>query len=155
MIRNSKNREVQAMRYVLSSKIHKATVTQAELAYIGSISIDQSLMERVGLWPGERVLIVSNTSGARLETYTIPVATPGTICMNGACSHLVGVGEEIIIMGFTLSDHPIKARSILVDKQNNFVRDLEDDNSVNGLLAPAIGHVPFTSPESPPEVNFR
>jgi aspartate 1-decarboxylase len=114
------------MRFVLSSKIHKATVTQAELSYIGSISIDQCLMDRVGLWPGERVLIVSNTTGARLETYTIPVAGSGTICMNGACAHLIGVGEEIIIMGFTLSDSPIKTRSILVDEQNKFVRYLQD-----------------------------
>jgi len=140
------------MRYVLSSKIHKATVTQAELSYVGSISIDQSLMERVGLWPGERVLIVSNTTGARLETYTIPVAEPGTICMNGACSHLIGVGEEIIIMGFTLSDRPIKARSILVDKQNKFARDLEEVIDI-GSLGGALG--PFTSPEHPPKVNFQ
>lgn len=114
------------MRFVLSSKIHKATVSQAELSYIGSISIDQSLMDKAGFWPGERVLVVSNTSGARLETYTIPVAEPGTICMNGACAHLIQVGEEIIIMGFTLSDGPIKTRSILVDEQNKFVRYLQD-----------------------------
>lgn len=115
------------MRFVLSSKIHKATVTSAELAYIGSISIDESLMEKTGLWPGERVLIVSNTSGVRLETYTIPVeAGSGTICMNGACAHLVKVGEEIIIMGFTLADAPIQPKSILVDKQNRFVRYLQD-----------------------------
>jgi len=113
------------MRYVLSSKIHKATVTQAELSYIGSISIDKSLMECAGLWPGEKVLIVSNTSGARLETYTIPVETgSGTICMNGACAHLIGVGEEIIIMGFTLSEAPVEAKSILVDRENRFVRYL-------------------------------
>lgn len=130
------------MRYVLSSKIHKATVTQAELSYVGSISIDQTLMQRVGLWPGERVLIVSNTTGVRLETYTIPVAEPGTICMNGACAHLIGVGEEIIIMGFTLSDRPIKARSILTDKQNKFVANLDDDNAGIDSFAP-----PGTGPE--------
>jgi aspartate 1-decarboxylase len=113
------------MRFVLSSKIHKATVTEAALSYIGSISIDKSLMELVGLWPGERVLIVSNTSGARLETYTIEVAAgSGTICMNGACSHLIKVGEEIIIMGFELSDKPIAPRSILVDAKNKFVKYL-------------------------------
>jgi aspartate 1-decarboxylase len=113
------------MRFVLSSKIHKATVTQAELAYIGSISIDECLMERAGLWPGERVLVVSNTTGVRLETYTIE-ATPhsGTICMNGACAHLIKVGEELIIMGFTLSDAPVDPKCILVDKENKFVKYL-------------------------------
>ncbi|HEV7746370.1 MAG TPA: aspartate 1-decarboxylase [Pyrinomonadaceae bacterium] len=143
------------MRYVLSSKIHKATVTQAELLYIGSISIDQALMERVGLWPGERVLIVSNTTGARLETYTIPVTEPGTICMNGACSHLIGVGEEIIIMGFTLSDRPLKAQSILVDKQNKFVRDLEDGNSELVSFGLGLGQSPTSSPEPPPKESFQ
>jgi aspartate 1-decarboxylase len=131
------------MRYVLSSKIHQATVTQAELSYVGSISIDQTLMQRVGLWPGERVLIVSNTTGVRLETYTIPVAEPGTICMNGACAHLVGVGEEIIIMGFTLSDRPIKPRSILIDKQNKFVRDLVDANAALREFEPDMDHARF------------
>ena len=131
------------MRYVLSSKIHKATVTQAELSYVGSISIDQTLMQRVGLWPGERVLIVSNTTGVRLETYTIPVAEPGTICMNGACAHLIAVGEEIIIMGFTLSDRPIKARSILIDERNKFVRDLDADVSGVGSFGPGPGQPRF------------
>ncbi|MCA1568219.1 MAG: aspartate 1-decarboxylase [Acidobacteria bacterium] len=115
------------MRFLLSSKIHKATVTEADLSYIGSISIDQRLMEYAGLLPGERVLIVSNTSGVRLETYTIPAEPDsGRICMNGACAHLIKVDEEIIIMGFTLSDAPIQPESILVDKQNRFVRYLQD-----------------------------
>jgi aspartate 1-decarboxylase len=59
------------MRWVMRSKIHKATVTQADLDYVGSITIDQNLLDATGLWPGEKVLVVSNTSGARLETYTI------------------------------------------------------------------------------------
>src|SRR5207253_9777559 len=97
------------MRFLLSSKIHKATVTEAELSYIGSISIDQRLMEYAGLLPGERALIVSNTSGVRLETYTIPAEPDsGRIRMNGACAHLTKVDEAIIIMGLTLSDAPIQ-----------------------------------------------
>ena len=113
------------MRQVMSSKIHKATVTEAQLAYIGSITIDSALMEQVDLWPGERVLVVSNTTGARLETYAIQ-GDPGsgTICLNGACAHLIGVGEEIIIMGFTLTDKPLTPKSILVDKQNRFLKYL-------------------------------
>jgi len=59
------------MRWALRSKIHKATVTEADLDYIGSITIDKSLMEKAGFWAGEKVMVVSNTSGARLETYAI------------------------------------------------------------------------------------
>lgn len=113
------------MRYVLRSKIHKATVTEADVAYVGSITIDEDLMDKVGLWAGERVMVVSNTSGQRLETYTIPGPRgSGTICMNGACAHLIKKGEEVIIMGFELTDAPLKATAILVDKQNRFVRFL-------------------------------
>jgi len=113
------------MRWVLRSKIHKATVTEANLAYVGSITIDQSLMERAGFLEGERVLITSNDSGARLETYTIlGESGSGSICMNGAAAHLIKAGEEIIIMGFELSDRPISPTVLLVDKQNKFVRYL-------------------------------
>ena len=85
------------MRFVLRSKIHKATVTDADLEYIGSITIDQDLIERVGFWAGEKVLVVSNTSGARLETYIIiGKQGSGVICMNGAAAHLIKKGEEII-----------------------------------------------------------
>jgi aspartate 1-decarboxylase len=111
------------MRFVLRSKIHKANVTEANRAYIGSITIDKTLMDKSGLWPGEKVMVVSNTSGARLETYVIEGAPDsGIICMNGAAAHLIKKGEEIIIMGFELTDKPIKPMNILVDKQNRFVR---------------------------------
>src|ERR1700689_3427126 len=113
------------MRWVLRSKIHDATVTAADLKYIGSITIDQDLIERVGLWPGEKVLVVSNTSGARLETYVIAGERgSGVICMNGAAAHLIHKGEEIIIMGFELTDSPIILKSILVGPENKFIRFL-------------------------------
>ena len=113
------------MRFVLRSKIHKATVTEANLAYIGSITIDKNLMDKAGFWPGEKVMVVSNTSGARLETYVIEgKADSGIICMNGAAANLIKKGEEIIIMGFELTDKPIKPMNILVDKKNEFVRFL-------------------------------
>jgi aspartate 1-decarboxylase len=115
------------MRWVMRSKIHNATVTEANLAYIGSITIPADLIERVGLWPGERVLVVSNTSGARLETYVITgEAGSGAICMNGAAAHLIKAGEQIIIMGFELTDTPIEPRVILVDGENRFVRTLPE-----------------------------
>lgn len=113
------------MRFVLRSKIHKATVTAADLKYIGSITIDEDLMDRAGFWPGEKVLVASNTSGARLETYVIAGERgSGVICMNGAGARLIKKGEEIIVMGFELTDKPIKSVSILVDKDNRFERYL-------------------------------
>jgi len=113
------------MRWMLRSKIHKATVTEAEVDYIGSITIDEVLIDKVGLWPGEKVQVVSNTSGARLVTYVVPgEKDSGVICMNGAAAHLIKKGEEIIIMGFELTDKQIKAKSILVNKQNKFIKFL-------------------------------
>ena len=115
------------MRWMLRSKIHKATVTEANLGYIGSITVDADLVKRAGLWDGEKVLITSNTSGARLETYVIlGEAGSGTICMNGAAAHLVKAGEEIIIMGFELASEPVQATAILVDRSNRFVRYLQE-----------------------------
>jgi aspartate 1-decarboxylase len=116
------------MRWVLRSKIHKASVTEANLQYIGSITIDEDLVERAELMEGERVLITSNDSGSRLETYVIlGERGSGTICMNGAAAHLIKAGEEIIIMGFELSEIPITPKVILVDEQNRFVRYLEKE----------------------------
>lgn len=115
------------MRWLLRSKIHNAYVTEANLAYIGSITIDQDLLDRVGLWAGERVLVVSNTSGARLETYVISGPRgSGTIAMNGAAAHLIAAGEQVIIMGFELSATPINPGVILVDETNRFVRVLAE-----------------------------
>jgi len=110
---------------MLRSKIHKAIVTEANLEYIGSITIDKFLMEKVGLIEGEKVLVVDNTNGARLETYVINGDFgSGVICMNGAASHLIKKGDEIIIMGFELTDNEIKPKNILVDKKNKFVKYL-------------------------------
>lgn len=113
------------MRWILRSKIHNATVTEANLQYIGSITIDLDLMDKVGLWAGEKVLVVSNSSGSRLETYAIAGERgSGTICMNGAAAHLIRAGEQIIIMGFELAEKAIKPRVILVDSKNCFVKYL-------------------------------
>ncbi len=113
------------MREVLRAKIHKATVTQADVNYVGSITIDQDLMDMVDMWEGEKVLVVSNTSGARLETYTIAGERgSGIVAMNGAAAHLIKTGEEIIIISFAHADHPITPKMILVDERNRFVRYL-------------------------------
>jgi len=113
------------MRELLKSKIHKATVTEANLDYIGSITIDEDLVEKTDFWEGQKVLVVSNTTGMRLETYVIKGKKgSGIICMNGASAHIIKKGEEIIIMGFEITDKPIKPKSILVDKNNKFVKYL-------------------------------
>lgn len=113
------------MRWILRSKIHKAIVTEADLNYVGSITIDEDLIEKVGLMPGEKVLVVDNTNGARLETYVlVGERGSGVICMNGAATHLIKTGDEIIIMGFELTDKPVELKNILVDKNNKFVRFL-------------------------------
>ena len=101
-------------------------MTESNLSYVGSVTIDPALLERVDLWPGQKVLIVSNTSGARLETYVIKGETPnnGEICINGAAAHLIKEGEEVIIIAFTFSDQPVEPKCILVDQKNNFVKYL-------------------------------
>ena len=115
------------LRSYMSSKIHKATVTEANLDYVGSITIDADLLDLAGLLPNEKVLVVSNTSGARLETYIIEGERgSGSIGVNGAASHLIGVGEEIIIIAFTLASEPLAPKAILVDKNNKFVCDLTE-----------------------------
>jgi aspartate 1-decarboxylase len=112
------------MRWQLRSKIHQATVTEADVRYVGSITIDEDLMDRAGLWAGEKVLVTSNTSGARLETYVIPGGRgSGTIAMNGAAALRIKRGEQIIIMGFELTDTPIEPRIVFVDSSNRVVRD--------------------------------
>jgi aspartate 1-decarboxylase len=113
------------MREVLSAKIHKVTVTEANLDYVGSITIDEDLIEKAGFWEGQKVMVVSNTSGSRLETYIIKGKKgSGIICMNGASAHLIKQGEEIIIMGFEITDKSLKSKNILVDRNNKFLRFL-------------------------------
>ena len=86
---------------VLKSKIHCAIVSEANLNYIGSITIDETLMEVANLIEGERVQIVNNNNGERFETYIIKgERDSGAICLNGAAARLVQVGDVVIIMGY-------------------------------------------------------
>ena len=87
--------------------------------------MDRFLIEKVGFWEGQKVMVDSNTSGSRLETYVIKGKKgSGVICMNGAAAHLIKKGEEIIIMGFEVTDKKIKTKCILVDKNNKFLKNL-------------------------------
>ena len=112
------------MRSVLRSKIHRATVTETRLDYEGSITIDSDLIERSGIWVGERVLVADVENGNRFETYVIPgEAGSGIIALNGAAAHLCKVGDKIIIMGFEFTDVPIDAKVVLVDDSNKVKKE--------------------------------
>lgn len=115
------------MRSLLRSKIHLATVTEANVDYVGSITIDRELIEAVGLWVGEKVLVVSATTGARLETYVIEGEPgSGTIGINGAAAHLINAGERVIIMGFEITEKPVKPKIVLCDQDNGIAAYLDE-----------------------------
>ena len=119
------------MRMMLKSKIHRATVTQADLDYVGSVAIDTALMDAADLLAGEQVVIADITNGARLETYVIPAPRgSGTITINGAAAHLVHAGDLIIIMSYAMVDDAearrMKPRVVHVGA-NNRVVTLGDD----------------------------
>ena len=119
------------MRVMMKSKIHRATVTQADLDYVGSVAIDLDLMEAADLLEGEQVTIADITNGARLETYVIPAPRGSrTITINGAAAHLVKAGDLVIIMSYCLlSDaeaRTLKPTVVHVDENNNVVKLGED-----------------------------
>ncbi|EGL82243.1 Aspartate 1-decarboxylase [Caldalkalibacillus thermarum TA2.A1] len=90
-------------RHMMKAKLHRATVTEANLNYVGSITIDEALMEAVDILPNEKVQVVNNNNGARLETYVIPGPRgSGTICLNGAAARLVQPGDTVIIISYAL-----------------------------------------------------
>ncbi len=121
----SKRKIESFMRSMLRSKIHRATVTERRLDYEGSITIDEELLERSGLWVGEKVLIADVNNGNRFETYTLPGKRgSGIIALNGAAAHLCELGDKIIIMGFELTDEPIHAKVILVNDDNSVKQEL-------------------------------
>ncbi len=103
-------------------------MTTANLNYVGSVTIDRELLEKTGMHVGEKVLIVNNTNGNRIDTYIIEgKAGSGCIEINGAAAHLMNEGDEVIIMAFTLSTEPMIAKAILVDHNNKFVRYLNEE----------------------------
>lgn len=111
----------------LKCKIHRATVVQAELDYVGSITIDEALMEKVGLLEYEKVQIVDVNNGSRFETYVISgKRDSGMICLNGAAARMVSVGDKIIIMSYAvmtpeeLKENPPKV--VFVDDKNRVTR---------------------------------
>jgi aspartate 1-decarboxylase len=113
-------------RTMLKSKIHRATVTQADLHYVGSVTIDQDLMEAADLLEGEQVTIVDVTNGARLETYVITGERgSGVLGINGAAAHLVHPGDTVILISYGLMDNAEAAayrpKVVFVDEANAVV----------------------------------
>jgi len=112
---------------LLKTAILRATVTAADLDYIGSITIDEDLLEKANLSVGEKVLVVDHNNGSRLDTYTIlGQRGSGVICMNGAAAHLIKKNDQITIMSFTWADREIAPHIVVVDKDNKFVRFQEE-----------------------------
>lgn len=110
------------MREVLRSKIHRAWVTGAEPDYVGSVIIDEALMERVDLWEYEKVLICDVTNGNRWETYVLPGEYgSGIVSVQGAGARLCNVGDCLIILSFEVTENPVDPQMILVDQDNRFV----------------------------------
>jgi len=112
------------VREVLKSKLHRAVITEADVDYEGSIEIPRDLLDAAVLWPGEKVLVASITSGARLETYVLegPPDT-GKILINGGAAHLIKKGERVAIMAFGYSETPIKPKNLLMGDNNEIIRD--------------------------------
>jgi aspartate 1-decarboxylase len=138
-------------RTMLKSKIHRATVTHADLHYVGSVTVDEALMDAADLIPGEQVAIVDITNGARLETYVIPGARgTGVIGINGAAAHLVSPGDLVILISYAQLDdataRTYRPKVVHVGAGNEIV-DLGGDPAAT---APGIvGHpVPGDSPLS-------
>jgi aspartate 1-decarboxylase len=108
---------------MFKGKIHRATVTEANLNYVGSVTIDAELLEASGILPGERVQIVNNNNGSRLETYTIKgEAGSGMICLNGAAARLVQPGDKVIIIAYAMMDaeeaKTFEPKVVFVDDDN-------------------------------------
>ncbi|MDO5852543.1 MAG: aspartate 1-decarboxylase [Thermoplasmata archaeon] len=110
---------------MLRSKIHRATVTETRLDYEGSITIDEDLLERSGIWVGEKVTVANVNNGNRFDTYTLPGKRgSGIVAVNGAAAHLCSEGDRVIIMAYELVDEPIRAKVLLVDSGNGVSREL-------------------------------
>lgn len=113
------------LRTICKSKIHRATVTGADLDYVGSIGIDRSLLQRTDIVPGEQVSVWNVNNGQRIETYALELPEgSGGIVINGAAARHFHPGDKVIIVAFCLTDEPVDPRMIAVDEKNRFVANL-------------------------------
>lgn len=117
---------------MFKGKIHRAIVTEANLNYVGSVTIDSTLLEASGILPGERVQIVNNNNGARLETYVIKgEPDSGVICLNGAAARLVQPGDSVIIIAYAWLDQEeartFEPKVVFVDENNKIVETSHEE----------------------------
>ncbi|MCD7033395.1 aspartate 1-decarboxylase [Metabacillus sp. GX 13764] len=119
-------------RTMMNAKLHRARVTEANLNYVGSITIDEDLIDAVGMAPNEKVQIVNNNNGARLETYIIPGPRgTGVVCLNGAAARLVQEGDVVIIVSYVMvaeekvKDHEPKVA--ILNEKNEIVQMIESE----------------------------
>jgi len=125
-------------RTMMKAKIHRATVTEANLNYVGSVTIDKEILEAVDILPNEKVQIVNNNNGARLETYVIEGERgSGVICLNGAAARLVQPGDTVIIMSYAMmTDEQAKhhkPRIAVMDEQNRIVQMIAEEEHATVL----------------------
>lgn len=130
------------LRAICKSKIHHATVTEANVEYIGSVAIDARLLELSDILPGEKVSIWDVTNGERIETYALPApAGSGAVIVNGAAAKRVHAGDRVIIVAFTLTDETVEPSMIYVNERNEFAGWLGDnrmpDETMLDLATPA------------------
>ena len=119
-------------RTMMKSKIHRARITEANLNYVGSITIDQKIFDQVDILPNEKVQIVNNNNGARLETYVIPGEYgTGIICLNGAAARLVQKDDIIIIISYaTISDEELSSyrpKIAIMNENNEIVQLIKEE----------------------------
>jgi aspartate 1-decarboxylase len=118
------------LRSICKSKIHHAIVTGADLNYIGSIGIDETLMKLTDIVPGEQVSVWNVNNGERIETYAIALPEgSGQVVVNGAAARHFQPGDKVIIVAFALTDEPVVPRMIAVDERNRLARQLSDGHS--------------------------
>ncbi|QEY26082.1 aspartate 1-decarboxylase [Neisseria zalophi] len=115
-------------RTMLGGKIHRATVTEADLNYVGSITIDQDLLDAAGIYLNEKVQVVNNNNGQRFETYTIPGERgSGVVCLNGAAARLAQPGDIVIIMSYLMMNNEEAVKhepKVVLVNENNQIRDI-------------------------------
>lgn len=120
------------MRQLMRSKIHRATVTNCDEDYVGSIVIDQNLMDKSDIWEYEKVLVCDINNGSRFETYAISGERgSGIISVQGAAAKLTNPGHKVIIMAFEVTDTPVRPKAVMVTESNDFAYYLtEIENAV-------------------------
>lgn len=123
-------------RTMMKSKIHRARITEANLNYIGSITIDSEFLAAADIWPNEKVAVVNNNNGERLETYVIAgEAGSGQICLNGAAARLVQPGDIVIIIAYGLMDDQearnYQPRVVFIDPQTNRITEIAAVETAN------------------------